>query len=276
VVFIGENILDTPGGLCHPQSGSNFEHFCSIVAPRRWQEVFLLMLTVCFDAGGKDDTAHKVITVAGFASFSGVWAEFERRWSDRLRVDHLPYFHAGEFAHSTGAFKDGWKGNKERRDRLSSDLMNVIRDCGLRKFGSIVSLVDFRDWRKDRPFNRAQAFAFAAIDPVEAFHSYAWREGIKNNVRYVFEKGDSEDQLRWIFRHRGYIEPDFAWSKPHVDRKGFAYDPFLGLQAAGWIAYEFYLDADRVLRGEPTERWPLRQFQSLPGTVTVRRLKELA
>jgi hypothetical protein len=50
---------------------------------------------------------------------------------------------------------------------------------------------------------------------------------------------------------------------------GIIRDPFLGLQAADWLAYELYLDADRLVYSEPTERWALRQFQTLPGSVKV-------
>jgi hypothetical protein len=231
------------------------------------------MLTACFDAGGKDSDKHNVISVAGFASFSGMWKEFETHWADRLKREGLASFHATDFAHSTGAFKNGWKGNETRRTALSSDLMSIIRECGLRKFGSVMKLDEFRHWRQDRKFAWADAFAFAAIDPVEAFQAYARAEGVTSNVRYVFEKGDPEDQLRRVFRDRGYLEPDFAWSKPHVDRKGVIYDPFLGLQAADWIAFEYYLDADRLLYGEPSDRWALRQFETIPGFITLRHRK---
>lgn len=66
----------------------------------------------------------------------------------------------------------------------------------------------------------------------------------------------------------GYIEPDFTWKRPHTDRKGFTHDGFVGLQAAGWIAYEYYLDAlhvpDFTLSTSSVEkkgRWAFRQLK---------------
>jgi hypothetical protein len=103
---------------------------------------------------------------------------------------------------------------------------------------------------------------------VESFQSYAMAEGVRDNIRCVFEKGDPEDILRKIFRAKGLVEPDFMWSKPHTDGKGFSYDPFLGLQAAGWIAYEYYLDVERLLYSGASDRWALRQFEILPGQLT--------
>jgi hypothetical protein len=71
------------------------------------------MLTVCFDAAGEEDQTN-LIVVSGFGALGGKWNEFERLWGQRLKQDGLPYFHAVEFAHSTGAFA-GWKGDKDRR-----------------------------------------------------------------------------------------------------------------------------------------------------------------
>ncbi|HEY1205074.1 MAG: hypothetical protein ABSH46_19830 [Bryobacteraceae bacterium] len=232
------------------------------------------MLTVCFDAGGKEKD-HRVLTVAGFASFAGVWAELEERWQKRLDRDGLGFFHAGDFAHSVGQFS-GWKGDEKRRRSLLVDLFRIIQDCGLRKFGCILHLESFYKIKKKRsgeprlgPYiQRLNAFAYAATMAVESFQSYAMAEGVRDNIRCVFEKGDPEDILRKIFRAKGLVEPDFMWSKPHTDGKGFSYDPFLGLQAAGWIAYEYYLDVERLLYSGASDRWALRQFEILPGQLT--------
>lgn len=260
--------------------GSTLEHYCRTVAPRRWESVYLQMLTVCFDAGGKEKD-HRILTVAGFASFAGVWTEFETLWQKRLDEDGLAYFHAGDFAHSVKNFAS-WKGDEQRRKSLLADLFRIIQDCGLRKFGVVLHLESFVKIRKKHsadpflgPFvNRVDAFAYAATMAVESFQAYAAGEGIHDNVRYVFEKGDPEHILRRLFVAKGLVEPDFMWCKPHTGSKGFSYDPFVGLQAAGWIAYEYYLDMERLLYSGPSDRWALRQFETLPGYLTIRTAKD--
>jgi len=91
---------------------------------------------------------------------------------------------------------------------------------------------------------------------------------VRDSIRYVFEKGDPEDHLTKWFRERGYSDPDFAWSSPCTDDKGV--QPFLGLQAADWLVYEYYLDADRLLFHIPSDRWALRQFEAVQGHIMLR------
>ncbi len=231
------------------------------------------MLTICFDGAGKDSTQHRLIVIGGLASFAGIWKEFEIKWQERLDRDGLSHFHAGDYSHSVGAFKQ-WKGDERRRRALASDLFSIIEDCGLRKFGCIMRLDDFRSVlqkhsNSDSAWPSVDAFGMAAMRAAESFFAYATNEGVKNNVRCVWEKGDPEDVLRKLFREQGYADPLFTWGKTHIDSKGFTHDPFLGLQAAGWVAYEYYLDADRLLYSNPTNRWALERFQSLPGEFTL-------
>jgi hypothetical protein len=250
--------------------GSSFEHYARTISPLHWGESLIAMLTVCFDGSGKDHGDHRIMVVAGFASFAKLWEDFTIKWNKRLQEDGLPYFHAKEFAHSKEVFADGWKGDELRRRKLSSDLMSIIWEFGLRKFGCILILKDFKHAtakRKNTDPNWPviDAYAMAAMRAVESFHHYAKGEGITHNVRYVFEKGDPEHSLRKIFEGFGYLPPDFFWAKPHTDNKGFSYEPFVGLQAADWLAYEYFLDAQRILYSTHRDRWALSEFEKMPG-----------
>jgi hypothetical protein len=224
------------------------------------------MLTACFDAAGKDSSGQMLV-VAGFASFAGAWNEFEERWRHRLEQDSLMFFHAGDFAHSVNAF-EGWKGDEPRRRALAGDLIGIIQATGLRKFGRILQRDDIshiRNLAKDYGV-QLDGFTVAAMETVHDFHAYAKSEGVNRDVRCVFEKGDPERGLRELFDQYGLASPFFEWSKPHSDRKGFRHGGFIGLQAAGWLAYEYYLDARRLLGGpQPSDRWAFRAFESIPG-----------
>jgi hypothetical protein len=109
---------------------------------------------------------------------------------------------------------------------------------------------------------------------VDQLYIYAKSEGITGNIRCVFEKGDPEDRLRKHFKNNDFPDPDFMWSKLHIDRKGFCHDPFLGLQAAGWLTWEYYVDFCRLFglskqRHNDEGRFPLRVFEDLPGFLKV-------
>lgn len=265
--------LSSPQGNRSIAAPGRVEQLSRVVAPRRWREVYLSMFTACFDGAGKDHS-DRIVVVAGFGSFSKVWEEFESLWAERLTKDNLPYFHAGQFAHSTGPFVE-WKSDEKRRKSLTADLVDIIRTCGLRKFGSMMRVADWQILSKKRRdsgelsgWPNLDAFSIAAMSAVEDLYCYAKQESIKSNVQCVFEKGDPEDCVRRIFSEQGMPDPYFTWAAPHVDRKGIAHDPFIGLQAAGWVAYEYFLDSDRVMHGQPSDRWARREFDLLPGNIS--------
>jgi hypothetical protein len=151
--------------------------------------------------------------------------------------------------------------------------MEIIIDCGLRKFGALIALEDFAETLQNISHpgaSFANAFAFGGVLSADAFYAYAEREGAARNIRCVFEKGDPEESIRRAFRASGYNDPDFTWKVPRIDRKGVTHDPFIGLQAAGWIAYEYYLAhaRDLVSDGKPlSPRWAFAEFEKLPGHI---------
>lgn len=230
------------------------------------------MLTVCFDVG-RNPTSEGVIVVAGFCGEAKVWTEFDKEWNNRLQADGLTFFHAGDFAFSNGEFKQDWRENETRRRALARDLMDIITRHGLRKFGAVVPLVIHNEIQQDIRDRNFTAYVHGALSAVDHFNSYA--HSIRaERVKYVFEKGEREDELRQRFRDDGYQEPFFTWKKPHRDRKGFIEDGFLGLQAAGWIAYEYYVDIRNTADlGKPITqkseegRWAFQQFENMLGII---------
>jgi hypothetical protein len=230
------------------------------------------MLTVCFDAAGKEGGGPFVV-VAGFGSMAKVWGDFESKWQQRLKLDGLPYFHAHAFAHSIHPFEEGWKDNEPRRMSLCQDLMQIISDHGLRKFGTVIQIEAHNtidESLRERLF--LNAYVHGARCSIATFNNYAKSIGINRNVRYVFEKGDPEDKLRRRFRADGLNEPDFTWKTAHIDRKGVIHDGFLGLQAADWLAYECLLDLKR--RDDKYDRtkkprWAYPHFDNMLGRIEV-------
>jgi hypothetical protein len=252
------------------------------------------MLVSCFDASGKTPSLQPlrnprkkrlkialdlpVMAVAGFASQAGMWVEFDALWSEVLKRYHVPLFHAGDFAHSKPPFDQGWKGEESKRRDFQTELMGVIQTCGLRKFGSILSVADKHKARAVMNLetdSTATPYVMCSRAVVEDFMAHAIGQGQIFNVQYIFEKGDEEDTLRQHFRKHSFHEPSFAWSK-EVEKKGIIAKPFIGLQAAGWIVWEYYMSFSRsfgeFFKHDIKGRWALQTFddhRQVPGEVKI-------
>jgi hypothetical protein len=104
-----------------------------------------------------------------------------------------------------------------------------------------------------------------ARSAVDDFIAFAKGEGQRDNIEYIFEKGDEEDTLRKHFRKHDFQDPVFRWSKP-VTHKGITQQPFIGLQAAGWIVWEYYMSFSRYFgeffKRDPKGRWALQTFDN--------------
>jgi hypothetical protein len=250
------------------------------------------MLTACFDASGKTPTmagAKRVkatardlptMVVAGFASQAGIWTEFDQRWLAVLAKYSVPSFYAGDFARYKAPYDAGWAGkdNEQKRRDLQAELMDVIETSGLRKFGSVLSVADTQKARAVlglQSDSTATPYVMCSRCCVDDLLTYAIRSGQNKTVTYVFEKGDEESNLRQHLSEHGFRDPEFAWGKP-VEKRGISYDPFIGLQAAGWISWEYYQAFNRLGEWEsphdPAGRWALKIFEDhrrIPGGIKV-------
>jgi hypothetical protein len=252
------------------------------------------MLTVCFDASGKTPSSitkrksrnsriqadSDVVAVAGFASQAGMWAEFDEKWKEVLQTYGVVYFHAGDLASCKGPFATGWRNEEQKKQDLQGELMGVIEDCGLRKFGSVLWTSDQQKAKEMLGLSSdptATPYVLCARSAVEDFNSHAIGEGQRDSLEYVFEKGDEEHKLRRHFEKHSFHEPTFRWSKP-VEKKGITRPPFIGLQAAGWIVWEYYMDFSRwfdkkhIHKVSPPDRWAFNVFDNhrrIPGEVKV-------
>ena len=113
-------------------------------------------------------------------------------------------------------------------------------------------------------------YVLCSRSAMDDLHAFAKREGITSKPHCVFEKGDEEDLLRKHLKKHQFPDAEFRWSR-EVEKKGMLHSPFLGLQAAGWIAWEYYLDACRVfgLKEYRSTRETLATFESMPGNIKI-------
>ncbi len=235
---------------------------------------------VCaFDASG-DEASQLIMVVAGFISSAGDWADFSKLWVERLQRDGLSYMHMKEYAHSTGQFAHGWKGDGKRRDALLADLMSIIKSHAYRKFGIVVRNDTFRatvssETQKDWHLN---AYSLAGRSCAKQVNQWAMEEKYRSPIELVFEKGDQgAGKLHHRLVEDGYGAPSFKPKKDEVTPEGLAIPSFVPLQAADFLAYEIFLEVTRDIRGsEIPQRWGMNQFEGMLGDIGTYKVEDLS
>jgi hypothetical protein len=226
------------------------------------------MFTACFDAGGSQHD-QSFLVVAGFISSANAWRRFDGVWRNRLAQDGLSYFHTVDFAQSTGQFKEDWKANEPRRQRLLADLMDIIRKHAFRRFGCAVDNELFMRYlpREQREEYFLNAYALASMDctaqvlrwcrtqPAPVFHK----------VRFVFEDGDlGKGNLIKRFASDLAMTPIFESKKDKASENG-KISAFTPLQAADFLAYEILKGCKEMKGRQRNPRWGLEEFMQMPG-----------
>lgn len=187
--------------------------------------------------------------VSGWLSTGELWAEFESGWRAVLADFGVPHFHMKEYAHSTGAFEAGWKGENEKRQRFIEALLAVIDRCTL---ASVASMMERRTWDDvNAEFQVREYFgteyALCARLCVAEANRWMREHGHEPPAEYVFEDGDPRGRLTWLMKQlRGYPLPIFKPSRDRVAEDGALIRGLLPLQAADLTAYELRKNWDDV------------------------------
>jgi hypothetical protein len=196
------------------------------------------MLQAYYDASGKPDLGH--VTVAGWMSTPGGWADFGVRWNEALAQFGVPYFHASTFAGSQGPFAE-WRNDESRKRDFIERLATIMRETVLFGISSTMYYADFA--AADKLFGIAavyrNAFVLAARDCMKRFdaHAFTLRGPRNREVAHIFESGDEgSGYLREICRQEGARPPQFHPSTPNHD--GIPH--LVQLQSADFAAYECF------------------------------------
>jgi hypothetical protein len=120
------------------------KHLAMSVRLNDWRKALFVMLTLYSDCSrsGQNDG---ITVVSGWLSSGELWLGFESAWAMVLQRFEVPYFHMKEFAHSTGAFETGWKGENEKRQRFIEALLAVIDQYALASVASMIDRKTFDD-----------------------------------------------------------------------------------------------------------------------------------
>src|SRR6185312_10604075 len=80
-----------------------------------------------YDASGTEHQPGSLLAVAGVVASVEQWEAIERDWRTVLTECGVPHLHMNEFAHSTGAFAQGWKRNEPKRAAFLARLIGALR-----------------------------------------------------------------------------------------------------------------------------------------------------
>ncbi len=246
--------------------------FASLFLGSDWRDYLVMPLAAYFDAAGHE-ADQKFVVVAGFVATPAMWTDFDRDWKARLAKDDVEFFHAVEFAQSTGQFK-GWRDEKEKRQALSNDLMEILKRNVSRKFVCAVSVESLRaDMSEDiKAAFLINAYSLAGRTCAARLRQWQDREQWKTVPELIFEEGDiGKGMLRDSLVRDGFGEPLFRPKKDTPTADGLIIPGLTPLQAADWLAYEFFLS----VRDQRMNRWPLNEFLNTHGPMGVYLAKDI-
>src|SRR5690348_1890852 len=135
------------------------------------------VLACYFDASYDQPTT--VTVVSGWIGTVHAWERFDTDWKILLASFDVPYFHMREFAHSRGAFEEGWKGEENKRALFLSRAADIIRTSALYGLGCIVDHAGFGNVSKATSKLRAivgNPYALAGRDCVAHANLYLKQE----------------------------------------------------------------------------------------------------
>jgi hypothetical protein len=226
------------------ESYSAIEHVGRIVCPGNWERALMAMLTTAFDIS-VDQPAKRFLVMAGFVSEAKAWEEFDKSWRSRLAKDNLSYFHMQRFAHATThptkPFDKSWIGKETRRQKLISDLLDIIQSHAFRKFGVVVQSEAAKSLSATFQYEMREIEVAGRMMAIEV-ESWRVREKFSNRVEHIFEDGDDgKGQLEETVRFVNGVRPIFRAKKDNPDKGIVGFTP---LQAADILAFEIKKAAD--------------------------------
>ena len=218
-----------------------------------------------FDASGSaEDPSTGILTLAGYVATVEQWAKFERAWESVLSEEGVPDFHMAHFAHSKGAFSEGWKNNEKRRRSFLEKLVTVIEASIEKGFTTSMRLTDFAVVNSEYQLQEQISGPYGLCASMIAAKVRGWI-GEKHGdepTAYFFEYGDAhqQDVKRVMARDTvGFGQPpEFPRKRWQERPDGTTYylRPF---EAADFAAYEIRKAVPLIGKGKDV-RGSLRQL----------------
>jgi hypothetical protein len=233
-----------------------------------------------FDASGHHDNLDgqgrpsPAVTVAGYLATPLQWKQFDKDWKKRLDEAGLPYFHMTDFVSQQKLFKNRNDWPKEKRDRLITDLIQIISNNVIYGVGMAIVRADYNKVIEALPIVRkffGSPYTFCSIRCFETGVDWARAAKYDETIKYIFESGD-EHQHEVLAAHTSICKDD---KRREFYRFGVGSLTFEDgarvrpLQAADILAHELYKEMGRQVypnKQYPYTRESMAVLHSISGT----------
>ncbi|WP_041839559.1 MULTISPECIES: DUF3800 domain-containing protein [Acidobacterium] len=198
------------------------------------------MMTAYFDCSHNGKGSGGSVAVSGWLSSGERWEQFDYEWDQILEEFQVPYFHMKEFAHSVGAYSQGWKGENGKRAEFIQRLVAAISRNAMAGFACLVERNVFDRVNEEFQVREYYGNEYALCGRICVSQVRHWLDerGDKNGVHHIFEDGDERGRLSWLLESDGYAAPVFFPGKDRIAKDGSLIRGLLPLQAADLAAYE--------------------------------------
>ena len=225
----------------------------------------MLMLNGYFDESGDEpDLSIKVVGMGGCVAPAENWQKFEVKWNKALKSEGIDYFHMKEFAHSTGQFATGWKGNEERRTQLYGQLWNIIEEVAPMFFGCFLPMEHYRRSLTEEQRDRLGDVYFIAYQTCMSavIFSALFSRAPVAEVATIFDDKKGVAQYLDAFYDMFIKGRHFQDKLPRPVRRDMR--KIVPLQAADIVAYECGKEYERRLhQPEKKPRWGFTRLEGI-------------
>jgi hypothetical protein len=210
----------------------------------------MAFLTAYIDESGTDEKSKTVVIAAAVARNSS-WLKLESAWKAILKKHGVKAFHAKEFYHSRGEFKE-W--TQEMKERMASKLTQAIVSEVSWFFGSGVPQEDFIKVKREFSDRRAKPYQF--LLEICLTFLMIWLRKHKNTqaMEIVIEHGQDFSSPGTVWLHSKInkytvMQKYYKISKVSVVLK----EGVIPFQIADFMAYELYRFGDSAPDGNLTQ-----------------------
>jgi hypothetical protein len=226
------------------------------------------MLVAYFDESGTQ-RGSACVSVAGYISTENRWAKFQQQWKKVLRDYDLEYFHMSEFESRYGPYKN-WP--QETRVSLLKRLIGVIHRNTIMPVGAAALIEGYEEVR--RRFSAGiEPYGFCFTETLKSMAEWSKTLRRPEPIACVLEAGAGfggqvEEIRKSILKTESRKQYYRIASITFADKKDIT-----PLQAADFLAYEAYKEADNGLVGTIEKKPVRRSFEALLTDQNVKYLK---